>query len=257
MRECQSTPSARATPRNSPNLLWTSPQVRLKIRLIRTQVRCRLLGDRAAYGAVARERKSCRKSGARRSHVRLPLCGGVRMTAEIAILNKSAVALAADSKVTIGSSGSKTFDTVNKIFTISKIHPVGLMIFGNAEFMRYPWETVVKLYRENKGPSEHGTISDWADDFLSFISRFGAVTSHEIDENFNLISTSIFQDMRDTIRRRHAAGSIVTLQGACRDYWKIYRPLARKPSWQRSFFISQTDGCAATSFWKTLERNVE
>jgi hypothetical protein len=51
------------------------------------------------------------------------------MTAEIAIMNKLAVALAADSKVTIGS-GNKTFDTVNKVFTLSKIHPIGLMIFA-------------------------------------------------------------------------------------------------------------------------------
>jgi hypothetical protein len=65
------------------------------------------------------------------------------MTAELA------VALAADSKVTIGS-GNKTFDTVNKVFTLSKVHPIGLMILGNAEFMRYPWETIVKLYRSQK-----------------------------------------------------------------------------------------------------------
>jgi hypothetical protein len=68
------------------------------------------------------------------------------MTAEIAILNKSAVALAADSKVTIGTGGGrKTFDTVNKLFTLSKVHPVGIMVFGNAEFMQFPWETIVKL----------------------------------------------------------------------------------------------------------------
>jgi len=67
------------------------------------------------------------------------------MTAEIAIMNKSAIALAADSKVTIGSAlGGKTFDTVNKVFTLSKVHPIGIMVFGNAEFMRYPWETIAQ-----------------------------------------------------------------------------------------------------------------
>src|SRR5688500_10039583 len=44
------------------------------------------------------------------------------ITAEVAILNKSAVALAADSAVTIGggSGNPKIFNTVNKVFTLSK-----------------------------------------------------------------------------------------------------------------------------------------
>jgi hypothetical protein len=61
------------------------------------------------------------------------------MTAEIAILNKSGIALATDSKVTIGSSGGKTFDSVNKVFALSKASAVGLMVFGNAEFMGVPY----------------------------------------------------------------------------------------------------------------------
>jgi hypothetical protein len=124
------------------------------------------------------------------------------MTAEVAIMNKSAVALAADSKVTIGSAGGKTFDTVNKVFTLSKVHPVGLMIFGNAEFMRYPWETIVKLYRSEKGASSHRTISAWGDDFIDFVVRFGDIDDGEKLENFRSISASIFQDIRNFVRRR-------------------------------------------------------
>ena len=51
------------------------------------------------------------------------------MTAEIAILNREAVALAADSAVTmIGSSGEKIFTSANKLFTLSKYHPVGIIV---------------------------------------------------------------------------------------------------------------------------------
>ena len=60
------------------------------------------------------------------------------MTAEIAVLNKNGVALAADSTVTATDrAGTKTFDTVNKVFTLSKVHPVAIMVFGNAEFMGF------------------------------------------------------------------------------------------------------------------------
>ncbi len=66
------------------------------------------------------------------------------MTAEITVMNKSAVALAADSAVTLGPPGNgKIYDTVNKVFSLSKFHPVGIMIYGNAEFMRIPWETII------------------------------------------------------------------------------------------------------------------
>lgn len=49
------------------------------------------------------------------------------MTAEIAIMNAQAVALAADSAVTFG---TKVRNTANKIFTLSKFEPVGVMIYN-------------------------------------------------------------------------------------------------------------------------------
>lgn len=46
------------------------------------------------------------------------------MTAVVGILNKQAVAIAADSAVTIG--GKTILNKSNKVFTLSKYHPVGL-----------------------------------------------------------------------------------------------------------------------------------
>lgn len=109
------------------------------------------------------------------------------MTAEVVIANKSAIALAADSKVTIsGSRMSKTYDTVNKLFTLSKVHPVGIMIYGNADFMGYPWETLIKNYRINKNSHCEDTIQDWSNDFQKFVSSFGEIS--EDDQINNIIS---------------------------------------------------------------------
>ncbi len=91
------------------------------------------------------------------------------MTAEIAILNCSAVALAADSAVTIGN--KKVFNSVNKLFSLSKRHPVGIMIYGNAEVMGVPWETAIKLYREQLGTQNFDSLADYADDFLKFLTN--------------------------------------------------------------------------------------
>ena len=92
------------------------------------------------------------------------------MTAEVAIMNKTAVALAADSAVTVGiGEEQKVFQTVNKIFSLSKYHPLGLMVYGNAEFMGIDWETIVKLYRDRIGDRVFCTLRDCADDFLLFL----------------------------------------------------------------------------------------
>jgi hypothetical protein len=70
------------------------------------------------------------------------------MTAEVAILNRHGVALAADSAVTVGgSAGPKIYNTVNKLFALSKFHPVGIMVYSSAEIMGVPVETVIKHFR--------------------------------------------------------------------------------------------------------------
>ena len=61
------------------------------------------------------------------------------MTAVVGILNKQAIAVAADSAVTIsGSNGRKIFNHANKIFRLSYGQPVGIMIYNSADFMQTP-----------------------------------------------------------------------------------------------------------------------
>jgi hypothetical protein len=91
------------------------------------------------------------------------------MTAEVAILNKMGVALAADSAVSIGGSG-KVYNSANKLFALSKKHPVGIMIYGNAHFMSVPWEVVIKHYRNNfLKDKSFPLLEDYADDFVKFL----------------------------------------------------------------------------------------
>jgi len=94
------------------------------------------------------------------------------MTAEIAVVNRGAVALAADSLVTVSSdTGPEKTYNANKLFTLSKHHPVGIMVYGNAEFMHVPWETVIKEYRKNLGEKSFPTIQEYADNLFSWIAK--------------------------------------------------------------------------------------
>jgi hypothetical protein len=90
------------------------------------------------------------------------------MTAEVLIMNKGAVALAADSAVTIGS--SKVYNSANKLFALTKLHPVGIMIYGNAELMGLPWETLIKHYRQSVlGKRSFPKLEEYAEDFVRFL----------------------------------------------------------------------------------------
>src|SRR3954447_14341330 len=94
------------------------------------------------------------------------------MTAEIAIINKNAVALAADSAVTLRDpKTSKIYNTANKLFMLSKFDPVGVMVFGNAEFMSIPWETLIKMYRSHLGATSFEKLPLYAGDFVAFLEN--------------------------------------------------------------------------------------
>ena len=91
------------------------------------------------------------------------------MTAEIAVLNRNAVALAADSAVTLQLPEGPKIYHANKLFTLSKYRPVGIMIYGAADFMGVPWDTIIKRYRAHLGTRGFRRVQDYATDFLSFI----------------------------------------------------------------------------------------
>ena len=89
------------------------------------------------------------------------------MTAEIAILNTSGIALAADSAVTIGT--HKVYNSANKLFTLSKFQPVGIMVFDSADLMGIPWEVIIKQYRSKLHNKKFAKLSQYAGHFLEFL----------------------------------------------------------------------------------------
>ena len=94
------------------------------------------------------------------------------MTAIVGILNKQAVAVAADSAVTVGR-GVKIYNTANKIFNLSKGCPVGIAIYGNAALNGcVPWEVVIKMYRKHIGAQKYSMLSEYEEDFFSYVREY-------------------------------------------------------------------------------------
>jgi hypothetical protein len=107
------------------------------------------------------------------------------MTAVLGILNKQAVAIAADSAVTIGGPDNhKIFNRANKVFTLSKRHPVGIMLYNSATFMTTPWETIIKVYRNKLGDNAFPTLKDYQENFLEFLSLKKYFTNEEMQRNY-------------------------------------------------------------------------
>ncbi|MGE5329894.1 MAG: hypothetical protein ACM3KR_10355 [Deltaproteobacteria bacterium] len=122
------------------------------------------------------------------------------MTAEIGILNKSAVALAADSAVTIRTAeGYKIYNTANKLFSLSKYHPVGIMIYGNSELMGIPWETIIKSYRCEANEKSFEHISNYAEDFINNLEHNHYLFDEGVQKSY--FNNTVFNYLSDMKRK--------------------------------------------------------
>lgn len=114
------------------------------------------------------------------------------MTAIVGILNKQAVAVAADSAVTVGG-GVKIYNTANKIFNLAKGCPVGIAIYGNAALNGcVPWEVVIKMYRKHIGSHKFPLLSDYANDFFDYVKAYSQKYI-STDDALNVLKGNIIQ----------------------------------------------------------------
>ena len=115
------------------------------------------------------------------------------MTAIVAVLNKHCAAIAADSAVTMGDT-HKVVNSANKIFTLSKYHPVAVMTYNNASYMGIPWDIIIKEYRRQLNNKAFGTLREYVDDFITFIHNKKFCCSEKVQLNFLEYTLKSFYD---------------------------------------------------------------
>ena len=130
------------------------------------------------------------------------------MTAEIALLNKTAIALAADSAMTLQGTGK--IYAGNKLFALSKYHPVGVMIYNNTEFMGVPLETIIKMYRRSVGTEPRQSTEVYVEDFLQYLQHPPVQTEEQELVNLLRIASDTYAQLYDDVRlilgdRRHTS----------------------------------------------------
>jgi hypothetical protein len=94
------------------------------------------------------------------------------MTSEIAVLNQRAVALAADSAVTLVDGGLVAVrNDQRKLFNLIEGKPIGLMFFGVADVMGHPWEQLIDHYQTKVKPGAFPRVADYGASFLGSLDN--------------------------------------------------------------------------------------
>ncbi len=97
---------------------------------------------------------------------------GWRVTSEVLLMNLEAVALGADSAVTITDTRdnfSVSQGGVEKIHILNEAGPVAAMVYGGGDFAGLPWKSVLAQYRQAH-TSSNASIKAQALDLMNFLS---------------------------------------------------------------------------------------
>ena len=114
------------------------------------------------------------------------------MSAGICIMNRNAIALAADSAVTVGDHAA-IHNSANKLFSLSRIAPVGVIVYANASLMTVPIEIIVKQYKKQLGDKVFPKLKDYVDDFLKYLEEKSNFFRFDLNEKNYVLQ--VFSDL--------------------------------------------------------------
>lgn len=125
------------------------------------------------------------------------------MTAEVGVMNRIGVALAADSAVSLGASADKIYTSADKLFHLSNRAPVGIMINGNANFLGVPWETVIKSFRSYLSDRKLNALEDYAELFFRYIRSNRLIFPVELqDRHAMMLAESLLDCVRSDLKKK-------------------------------------------------------
>jgi hypothetical protein len=126
------------------------------------------------------------------------------MTAELGLLNKTSIVLAADSAATI-LNHNKVFNTADKLFSLSKTEPIGIMIYNNSNWMGVPFEIIIKSYVKYLENKSLKSLEDYQIDFMNFLKLFQKqhVNTSKIKENLENKFFQILDELKEFIDKKN------------------------------------------------------
>ncbi|MEO5971345.1 MAG: hypothetical protein ABIQ95_15575 [Bdellovibrionia bacterium] len=180
------------------------------------------------------------------------------MTAEISVMNKLAVAMAADSAVTVV--GKKVYNTSSKLFPVTHDLPIGIMFYGNAHLMNVPWETVVADFRKSLKGKRFDHVKECGEEFLRFLPTAKTLFSEESQKKivFGFIRV-VFQDHINKIDGNiksaiEAKGQVTDIEVGQLVEQHFASEIAK---WDQAAFVEGMDAAITKSASKKYEKELE
>ncbi len=131
------------------------------------------------------------------------------MTAVLGVLNKHAVAIAADSAVThLRPNGQKISNTANKIYKLSTSYPVGVAIYNSSEYMGTPWDIVISTYRKKSRDKHFDFLNGYVRDFLDYVRAEFSPSTNEEREFLGHLMMDVWKSIEEDAEQENG-GSIV------------------------------------------------
>lgn len=129
------------------------------------------------------------------------------MTAIVGTINRRGVAFAADSAAThvVIPSKHKIINHTNKIFELSRYHPVGICICGNLDFLGMPWEDIFKMFRKELKKKSYANLKEYPAVFFDFIKS--RIMPHLINDqkiNLSIVVNGFFEEITKLSRNELA-----------------------------------------------------
>ena len=170
------------------------------------------------------------------------------MTSEIAVMNKKAVALAADSIATLtGYSGDKTYSTANKLFCLSYDLSIGIMVNNNSFFSGHSWETIINVYRIEIGKANKrfDNLEECVEHFINFVETSNLFdTALQIKIAINDIETlhnQIYKLLTDDLKSYYELNPGISFTSEQQlDFMKqklseLVKDMAQSPIYEKNF----------------------
>ena len=155
------------------------------------------------------------------------------MTSEIAVMNQRAVALAADSAVTLIDGGTVVVrNDQRKLYELVEGHSVGLMFFGVADIMGHPWDQLIEHYQKKVRPKKFAHVGDYAASFTGMLDNLPEFfpRDRQADEYRRLLAGvfryifHLAQFLRDSAEEdEQQASDLAILDSAIERVWRDYQ----------------------------------
>ena len=155
------------------------------------------------------------------------------MTSEIAVMNQRAVALAADSAVTLVDGSTVVVrNDQRKLFQLVDGRTIGAMYFGVADIMGHPWDRLIEHYQGKIQPRAFAQVGEYGESFVAMLDNLPEFFPQERQkDDYKRLLASVFRyifHLAQNSRENNGAGPAEAndtqlLEEAIERVWRDYQ----------------------------------